>query len=158
VFDVWVEKHCEGIWFVRYADDIICHCKTEQEAEVLHTILTARFADCGLTLHPEKTKIVYCKSWKHKADYARISFDFLGFTFQLRLTKLKDGVYLVCFTSNQPKSGEENPHGNQLVVVAALGARRSERDYSPQPKQTAGMDGILWEIRAWQIKPCPLPF
>jgi RNA-directed DNA polymerase len=97
VFDVWVEKHCEGIWFVRYADDIICHCKTGKEAEALRTILSARFADCGLTLHPEKTKIVYCKSWKHKADYARISFDFLGFTFQPRLTKLKDGVYLVCF-------------------------------------------------------------
>ena len=97
VFDKWVERHGEDIWFVRYADDIICHCKTEQEAETLREILTRRFADCGLTLHPDKTPIVYCKSWKHKADYKRISFDFLGFRFQPRLTKLQEGALVICF-------------------------------------------------------------
>jgi len=61
-------------------------------------------------------------------------------------------------TGNQPESGEENPHGNQLVVVVALGARRGKRNYPPQPKQIAGLDGILWKIWAWQIKACPLPF
>ncbi len=97
VFDVWVEKHCQGIPFVRYADDIICHCKTEQEAQQLHQQLTQRFTECGLTLHPDKTKIVYCKSWKHKADYDCISFDFLGFTFRPRLIKHRDGHQLVGF-------------------------------------------------------------
>jgi RNA-directed DNA polymerase len=61
-----VERHWEGIQFVRYADDIICHCRTEQEAETLKTVLTERFEQYGVTLHPEKTKIVYCKSWKNK--------------------------------------------------------------------------------------------
>jgi len=97
VFDKWVTQHCEGVQFVRYADDIVCHCRTEQEAEALVAMLKERFVQCGLTLHPEKTKIVYCKSWKHKADYARISFDFLGFTFRPRLTKCRDGILLVCF-------------------------------------------------------------
>lgn len=96
-FDQWVERHWEGIQFARYADDIICHCRTEQEAETLKTVLTERFEQCGLTLHPEKTKIVYCKSWKNKADYTQISFDFLGFTFRPRLTKCRDGILLVCF-------------------------------------------------------------
>jgi len=96
-FDQWVEQHCEGIQFERYADDIICHCKTQQEAIKLKAVITNRFKQCGLELHPEKTKIVYCKSWKHKAEYDRISFDFLGFTFRPRLTKLKKGKYLVCF-------------------------------------------------------------
>ena len=62
VFDKWVTKHCEGIQFVRYADDIVCHCRTEQEAEALWVTLNERFTQCGLMLHPEKTKIVYCKS------------------------------------------------------------------------------------------------
>lgn len=96
-FDIWVEKHCKGIWFERYADDIICHCRTEQEAVELQSVLTERFNQCSLQLHPDKTKIVYCKSWKHKADYARISFDFLGFTFRPRLIKTRQGKKLVCF-------------------------------------------------------------
>jgi group II intron reverse transcriptase/maturase len=96
-FDVWLTKHWPEITFARYADDIICHCQSGQEALALKTALTERFAACGLSLHPEKTKIVYCKSWKHKADYAQISFDFLGFTFRPRLTKCRDGILLVCF-------------------------------------------------------------
>ena len=96
-FDMWVEKHWEGIQFERYADDIICHCRTEQEAAALKSILTQRFKQCGLQLHPDKTKIIYCKSWKHKADYAGISFDFLGFTFRPRLIKTRQGRELVCF-------------------------------------------------------------
>lgn len=97
VFDMWVEKYCEGIQFVRYADDIICHCRTEQEAQQLHQQLTQRFTECGLTLHPEKTKIVYCKSGKHTADYEQISFDFLGFTFRPRLIRSRRGQLFVGF-------------------------------------------------------------
>jgi len=96
-FDMWVEKHWKGIQFERYADDIICHCRTEQEATELQSLLTQRFKQCGLQLHPEKTRIVYCKSWKYKADYAGISFDFLGFTFRPRLIKTRQGKKMVCF-------------------------------------------------------------
>jgi len=96
-FDVWVEKHTEDIQFSRYADDIVCHCKTEKEAKQLQNTLTERFAQCGLMLHPEKTKIVYCKSWKNKGKYQKISFDFLGYTFRPRLIKRRNGQKLVCF-------------------------------------------------------------
>lgn len=97
VFDIWVEKHCSEIRFVRYADDIICHCRSEEDAQELHATLANRFTQCGLTLHPEKTKIVYCKSWKYTEDYERISFDFLGFTFRPRLVKCRSGKLLVSF-------------------------------------------------------------
>jgi len=96
-FDRWVEAHWEGIQFERYADDIVCHCRTEQETIKLQTVLRGRFEQCGLELHPEKTKIVYCKSWKNKASYDRISFDFLGFTFRPRMIKTRKGKSLVCF-------------------------------------------------------------
>ena len=96
-FDQWLTKHHPDVQFARYADDIVCHCRTEQEAITLLAVLKERFVSCGLLLHPEKTKIVYCKSWKNKADYAQISFDFLGFTFRPRLTKCRDGILLVCF-------------------------------------------------------------
>ena len=96
-FDIWVEKHYSNVQFERYADDIVCHCKTQQEAEQLQKILTERFNQCGLMLHPKKTKIVYCKSWKHQEKYEEVSFDFLGFTFKPRLTKMRTGQLLVCF-------------------------------------------------------------
>jgi RNA-directed DNA polymerase len=96
-FDHWVERNWEGVQFERYADDIVCHCRSEQEAIALRSVLEDRFNECGLTLHPEKTKIVYCKSWINKAEYDRISFDFLGFTFQPRLVKTRKGLYRVCF-------------------------------------------------------------
>jgi len=97
VFDVWVETHCEGIQFVRYADDIIVHCRTEDEAQRWLQQLTQRFAACGLTLHPQKTQIVYCKSWKHTADYERIGFDFLGYTFRPRQVKNAHGELFLGF-------------------------------------------------------------
>jgi len=97
VFDMWVEKHWPGIQFERYADDIVCHCKSEREAKRLLEILNNRFTSCGLTLHPEKTKIVYCKSNNNRLEYSRVSFDFLGHTFKPRLIKTKTGVFMVSF-------------------------------------------------------------
>ena len=60
-FDRWVEGHWPGIQFERYADDIVCHCRTESEARKLLLVLRQRFKACGLELHPAKTRIVYCK-------------------------------------------------------------------------------------------------
>jgi len=58
-FDMWMRRNFPDIPFERYADDAICHCRTEGQAMALRAALDARFADCGLTLHPDKTKIVY---------------------------------------------------------------------------------------------------
>lgn len=98
-------------------DDITCHCRSEQEAQQLQTLLTQRFNECGL--HPVKTKIVYCKSWKNTSDHDQISFDFLGFTFRPRLSKLKSGILLVCFLPaiSQPlsESAQKSTHGRGWV-------------------------------------------
>lgn len=98
VFDKWVEKHWAGIQFERYADDIVCHCASEEEAKRLKAVLEERFRACGLTLHPEKTKIAYCKSSNHKRDYPVVSFDFLGHTFKPRLSKNRQGEFFVAFS------------------------------------------------------------
>ena len=92
VFDVWVEKHWGGIQFERYADDIVCHCSSEKEAKRLMQLLEHRFTQCGLQLHPEKTKIVYCKGGFNKGEYEHIAFDFLGYTFRPRWIKTRQGT------------------------------------------------------------------
>ena len=60
-FDVWMTENFPTLPFERYADDGIIHCKTEAQAEYVLRSLQKRFEEWGLTLHSEKTKIVYCK-------------------------------------------------------------------------------------------------
>jgi len=83
-FDAWMDRAFPGVPWCRYADDGLVHCKTEQEALAIRAALEARLAECGLTLHPEKTKIVYCKDGKRKGMYPVTEFDFLGYTFRPR--------------------------------------------------------------------------
>ena len=97
VFDVWIEKRWYGIEFERYADDIVCHCSSEREAKKLKDILTKRFSDCELTLHPAKTKIAYCRSEKFTQDYPIVSFEFLGHVFKPKVIKTKAGMFRVNF-------------------------------------------------------------
>ncbi len=83
-FDTWIVREFPRIAFERYADDMICHCKTEEEAQALWRAIADRFAACKLVLHPEKTKIVYCKDVNRRSDYPIIHFDFLGYQFRAR--------------------------------------------------------------------------
>jgi group II intron reverse transcriptase/maturase len=96
-FDSWMKKHCPYIPFERYADDIICHCKTEAQALWLKDALKRRFALCKLALHPDKTKIVYCKDDDRTGGYPEEKFDFLGYTFMARRSKNRWGTYFVNF-------------------------------------------------------------
>jgi len=98
VFDVWMRKNYWTIPFARYADDAVCHCKTEWQAKQLLEKLKQRFTECRLELHPEKTKIVYCKDDDRRDDYPSYSFDFLGYTFRPRRSKNKHGKYFINFT------------------------------------------------------------
>jgi len=83
----------------RYADDGLVHCHSEAEAKQMLELLGRRFNDCGLELHPVKTKIVYCKDGSRKGQYENTNFDFLGYTFRRRLCrKVKRNSVFVSFT------------------------------------------------------------
>jgi group II intron reverse transcriptase/maturase len=96
-FDCWMDREFPDIPFERYADDAICHCRSEAQALELHQALKQRFAECRLQLHPQKTKIVYCKDANRTGKYPVRSFDFLGFTFRPRLAKNRNGKRFVSF-------------------------------------------------------------
>jgi group II intron reverse transcriptase/maturase len=85
-FDMGMARSFPHIPFERYADDIICHCKSVEEVQALWSALADRFAACKLVLHPQKTKIVYCKDANRRGEFPNQSFDFLGFTFRARKT------------------------------------------------------------------------
>jgi RNA-directed DNA polymerase len=98
VFDMWMERNYPNNPWVRYADDGLVHCRSKEEAEKILETLQARMKECGLEIHPEKTKIVYCKSDRNRGSHENESFDFLGYTFRRRFTRSKDGHFFNGFT------------------------------------------------------------
>ena len=91
---------------VRYADDIIISCRTLREANQLLARLKQRLTDCGLTAHPEKTKVVYCKKSGRNFKGFPVQFDFLGFSFRPIRMKLKRGgsfLQFDCIMSKKAK-------------------------------------------------------
>ena len=83
-FDMWMGRYFAANPFERYADDIIVHCNSKLEATHLLLSIRERLAGFGLELHPEKTKLVYCKSWKRREQHEHNSFTFLSYSFQPR--------------------------------------------------------------------------
>ncbi len=90
-FDTWLEHEFPAVEFERFADDAVVHCATERQARQVLAALGQRMTEVGLELHPEKTKLVYCKDRKRRLDYEHTSFTFLGYTFRARKAPTRDG-------------------------------------------------------------------
>jgi len=94
----WLQRNYPHIPFARYADDGVLHCRTKGQAEKIIEALATRMEEIGLSLHPEKTKIVYVgrSEWADKS-IAR-EFTFLGYDFKRRVLRRKDGqlFYRIC--------------------------------------------------------------
>lgn len=82
--DKWLERTDKTLKYARYADDVILHCKSQTQAEQMLIALQERMKDCGLELHPDKTKLVYCRDYRRQGKYPKVKFDFLGYSFQPR--------------------------------------------------------------------------
>lgn len=95
-FDLWMTRTHPDIPWCRYADDGLVHCRSELEAETLMVELQTRLAECGLEMHPTKTKIVYCKDGKRQGRYRNVTFDFLGYQFRPRVVKSSRNNELFC--------------------------------------------------------------
>ncbi|MFD7602040.1 group II intron reverse transcriptase/maturase [Streptomyces mirabilis] len=96
-FDTWLAREYPGVWFERYADDAVIHCVTERQAMELLAALTDRMEQVGLRLHPDKTRIVYCKDGKRRDSYEHTAFTFLGYTFRARRSRDKKGQKFLSF-------------------------------------------------------------
>ena len=83
-FDAWMKRTNPSCPFARYADDAVVHCRTREQAEEVMRSIALRLAECGLTMHPEKSKVVYCKDSHRTESYPHVHFTFLGFTFRPR--------------------------------------------------------------------------
>lgn len=97
-FDDWMRTTHPDVPFERYADDIVAHCRTRDQAQRVLESIKRRLEKCRLEVHPEKTKIVYCKDDDRKGEHVHEKFDFLGYTFRPRRSKNRWGKYFISFT------------------------------------------------------------
>jgi len=96
-FDMWLSREFPAVAFERYADDAVIHCRTQVQAERVLAALRERMGEVGLELHPDKTRIVYCKDAGRRGQFECTSFTFLGFTFRQRQARGKDGKEFMSF-------------------------------------------------------------
>ncbi|MEY9988100.1 RNA-directed DNA polymerase [Streptomyces sp. V4I8] len=96
-FDTWMAREFPAVWFERYADDAVLHCITERQARHVLAALTDRLVEVGLRLHPDKTRIVYCKDSYRRGSYEHTSFTFLGYTFRPRKNRNRHGKLFLSF-------------------------------------------------------------
>ena len=96
-FDAWMVREFPDIPFERYCDDAVVHCGSERQARQVRDAIAARLAQVGLELHPDKTRIVYCKDADRRGGHEVTSFTFLGYTFRPRLAKNKHGKHFLSF-------------------------------------------------------------
>jgi RNA-directed DNA polymerase len=93
-FDRWMDREFPGCPFERYADDIVAHCDTEEQARTLRAAIAERLGALGLELHPEKTKVVYCQDTRRRGASEHTSFDFLGYRFRGRSVSGRRGRFV----------------------------------------------------------------
>ncbi len=96
-FDAWMAREFPTVRFERYVDDAVVHCVSERQARQVLAAIADRMGQVGLRLHPDKTRIVYCKDGKRRGEYEHTSFDFLGFTFRPRGARDRNGQLFLSF-------------------------------------------------------------
>jgi RNA-directed DNA polymerase len=97
-FDQWMAEHLPYIPFERYSDDVVVHCKTQRQAEEIKGVIAERLMRCKLELHPDKTRIVYCKDSNRRGSHEHERFTFVSYTFRPRRAKSKAGKTFASFT------------------------------------------------------------
>ena len=95
--DLWIGREFPAVPFERYADDVILHCKSEQQAQIVLDAIIKRLAAVGLELNLDKTRIVYCKDANRRGSHEHERFDFLGYTFRPRRARASSGELFVSF-------------------------------------------------------------
>lgn len=96
-FDCWMQRTFAQCPFARYADDAVVHCRSQEQATEVMQAIASRLAECGLTMHPEKSKIVYCKDSNRTQAHPNVTFTFLGFTFRPRKALSRQGRRFTSF-------------------------------------------------------------
>ena len=125
-FDRWMETQTPDNPWARYADDGVIHCHSKAEAENMLNRLKNRMAACGLEIHPEKTRIVYCKDGRRQGNHEHTEFEFLGYSFRNRTTKAKTGIYFNGFNPAVSKKSVQHLRDRLRDIRRMSGIKKIE--------------------------------
>jgi RNA-directed DNA polymerase len=142
-FDKWMERDFTKVYFERYCDDIIVHCKSENMAFYLKNGITWRFEKCKLKLNESKTKVVYCKNPWRREKYENQSFDFLGYTFSPKVRYTKSG-YMMLFGPKMSTTSKKS-------VISKIRSMQFKR-YTGSIKELA--EQVNMRARGWMNYYC----
>jgi group II intron reverse transcriptase/maturase len=106
-FDLWIEKEKGWTAWERYADDIVVHCVSKEDAQKVLQQIRERLSAYGLQLNEAKTKIVYCKQQNRQEQHEEISFDFLGYQFKPRRSRNKAGELFTGYGAGMSKKSRQ---------------------------------------------------
>jgi group II intron reverse transcriptase/maturase len=140
-FDSWMKRTYPQCPFARYADDAVVHCRSQAQAEAVMRSIALRLEECGLTMHPDKSKIVYCKDSNRTCAYPNVQFTFLGFTFRPR--EALNNRYNRRFTSFLPAVSSD----------ALKRMRQTVRDWRIHRRTSSALDNLAQQcnpiIQGW---------
>lgn len=155
VFDVWMARRYPHNPWARYADDGLVHGRSREELEKVLGCLRERFAECKLELHPEKTRIVYCKDDDRRGQYPETTFDFLGYTFCPRRAKNWRGKFFVSFlpaVSNEAATAMRRViHDWRLHLKPDKSIEDLSRMFNPIIRGWIGYYGRLYRSRLYRV-------
>ena len=153
-FDLWVVRHLRNVPFCRYADDGLLHCRTRAEAEQVLDSVRARFSECGLELHPDKTRIVYCQDTHRKGDAVDVTFEFLGYQFKPRFAQDRRGRRWVNFSPAVSRSSKKAMRQTMRRWKLQLKSDKSLRDLSNMFNPVLrGWKNYFWRFHASAMRP-----
>ena len=139
--DKWLELKYPQIRFVRYADDMVIHCESKEQAEAILWVVKERIEQVKLRLNETKTHIVYCKDYRRKEQHKEVQFGFLGFSYQPGRSVVKgSNKHFTSFTAEISKS-------NQQKITEAIKTTVNWRDTTKEIKEIA--DKLNSKLRGW---------
>lgn len=149
----WRKQHAHGeVYIVRHADDVVMGFQDEQDAQAMRDALAARMASFGLTLHPEKTRVLRFGRFAHErgAEDGRTrpeTFDFLGLTHIC--ARSRKGRFLVARrTSRKKRQAKLRALRQQMRARIHQPVREQHRWLSSVLRGHYGYYGVLGNHRA----------
>ena len=138
--DHWMTRKYPGNPFERYADDMVIHCHSRVEAENVLTSIQRRLEECKLKVHPEKTKIVYCRDGRRRLSHEHTSFTFLGFEFRCRTARSRTGILFPGFSPAISKEATKE-------IKATIRSWKMHRAVDADLERLSGMYNA--KLRGW---------
>lgn len=160
-FDAWMEREFPTVAFERYCDDFVVHCFSEKQARYVRRRIEDRLGECGLRLHPDKTRIVFCQQDGREGSHEHTSFTFLGFTFRKRAAQGRAGprgshLQRLPSCCQHRRDAQDVADGAQLAAAPA-DHKVPERSRDMGQQDRVRMDQLLRPVLPDRVDPALTP-